>query len=437
MLLAIFNFYECLLITTFVRSYFHMNERFREGYLFLLFFLLGLEISFLNCGIIYKGYYSLIGILTIFTFVFCFSFNHKIEQLLICTWIFCSISAIDNLVVISASVFLPHSFVDLPQQIEHHFGLLLASKIIITLIALVVRKWRKKMMVRLSSVHWSLLLLLASMSFIVLSVVDHALFVREFREREVLIAIISLIVLNLLSQALFIYFVEDSNERTREHLQLQALKSQQNSAEFVKDLNEQVKKLKHDLKHVLGMVSALIKNQQYDEAQTLLVEYTATVNQVALVIQSGNILLDFLLNEKLFQAKTENIQFEPQIQKINYSFISDMDLCIVLGNLLDNAFENCTAKERKVCLEMSIMNQYLRIIVRNKTAGFVLVNNPELKSTKNNKTFHGYGIKSIRSIVKKYDGYLEFTETGDEFSCIILLDLRPDKTKNRPVTTKL
>ena len=437
MVLAIFNFYECLLITTFVRSYFHMNERFREWYLFLLLFLLWLEISILSRGIIYEGYYSLIGILTIFAFVSYFSFNHKIEQLLICTWIFCSISAIDNLVVISASVFLPHSFVALPQQIEHHFGLLLTSKIITTSIALAIRKWRKKMIVRLSFVHWLLLLLLASMPFIVLSVVDHALFVGEFKEREILIAIVSLIVLNLLSQALFICFVEDSNQRTREHLQLQALKSQQNSAEFVQDLNEQVRKLKHDLKHVLGMASTLIKNQQYDEAQSLLADYTATVNQVTLVIQSGNILLDFLLSEKLFQAKTENIQFETLIQKSNYSFISDMDLCIVLGNLLDNAFENCTAKEREVCLEMSVMNQYLRIVVRNKTAGFVLVNNPELKSTKNNKAFHGYGIKSIRSIVEKYDGYLEFTETGDEFSCIILLYLRPDRTKNRPVTTNL
>ena len=430
MVLSVLNFYECFIISSFLGCYLHMNNRYRKRYLFFLVVLLWGEISVLKSGIIYEGYYSFVGIFTIFIYTNIFSLNHRFEQLLICIWIFCGIFTIDNLVLVCASVVLQHSFVDLSQHLEHHFGLILASKVLTTIVALLVHKWRKKMVVHLSSKHWYLLLTITIMTFSVFSIVNHALLERTFNERDILVVIVSLIVLNLSSLVLFLYFVEDSNQHTREHLQLQALKAQQSNAEFVQDLSEQVKKMKHDLKHILKVVSLLIENQQYQEALYLLTDYTETVNRVPFIVQSGNALLDYLLNEKSFQANTDNIYFQMNIQKTDYSFISEMDLCILLGNLLDNAFEHCSRKDKKVYLEMNGVGQYLRMIVRNNIEGSVLTQNPKLKSTKNIRELHGYGIESIRSIVKKYNGYVEFEEKEQEFICIILLYMEPDRTKN-------
>lgn len=113
----------------------------------------------------------------------------------------------------------------------------------------------------------------------------------------------------------------------------------------------------------------------------------------------------------------------------NVSGIDDIDLCNLLGNMLDNAIEAA-----KVCdkgyIEVSINSDEnkLLVIIANSIMQSVLKPNKELASTKQDRERHGYGIKTIKSIAGKYGGVAKFYEEDKMFYCQVLM-YKPDNAK--------
>ena len=108
--------------------------------------------------------------------------------------------------------------------------------------------------------------------------------------------------------------------------------------------------------------------------------------------------------------------------------INAVDIGVLFGNLLDNAIEAAEkTKNRRITVDVQINGTYLSIIVSNSIECSILETNSTLETSKNNKISHGIGIKSIKSIVKKYEGMIQFYEESNEFCCHILLDLNTEK----------
>ena len=422
------NFYECFLISLFVCKYFQMNKRFHKVYMFLLAFVLYVEVSVLNYYIVYEGYYSLLGIFTILMFSRIFTENLFSDQLLISIWIFCFISVINNVVLISTCILTNQSFINLARNVYLYFEVIIISKLLFTILVLALIKAKKNVKILLSRIYWLYLLCGAILSFIIFTVLETALFIGDFGEMDILIALLSLIILNVFMLVLFVHLSKENYKSMRNELLYQAMNQKQTSATYVEELNKQTKKLKHDLKHILGLLRSFLKNGQFDEAEKLLEEYVGAVEGVSSLIQTGHILFDYILNEKQFIAKSKGIHLYVNILNCDYQHIKDVHLCIVLGNLLDNAIENCSMKDREINLEITVIHHYLRIVVKNKIDNPVLSSNPQLNSKKANKNLHGYGIKSIKVITEMYEGKLFFDEDGNEFQCTVLLHMKPITT---------
>ena len=425
MLLELANFYECFFISVFIGNYFQMKKNYHKGYLIVLSLLLYLEIHIINRYLVYCGYFSIIYIITIFIFTFIFSNNSIPEQLFITIGIFCCISTLNNMVLFNISILKNSSFINIARNINEHFEIIIISRILFTIVVWMAIKLRKSTMILLSESYWYILSFVSGVSYIVFSIMQDALFMGVFNNREILIGLVSLIILNISLLILFFRLVNESNNQTRDRLMVIAMKHQQNSAVYAENLNIQTKKLKHDLKHVLNVVGTFLRNKQYQEAEELLAEYLVSVEEVPHIIQTGNTLFDYILYEKQFQAKMEGIQLYVNILNINYCGIKDIHLCMILGNLLDNAIENCSQKERKINLEISKVAQYLKIVVKNKVDENVIANNPNLESSKENKEQHGYGLESVKSIAAIYEGSLLVKEENNEFQSIVLLNMRP------------
>lgn len=97
---------------------------------------------------------------------------------------------------------------------------------------------------------------------------------------------------------------------------------------------------------------------------------------------------------------------------------------MILGNLIDNAIENCSSnyiKQIKINIGEYQNNYYIKI--QNSISKPILKNNPNLKSTKNNSTNHGCGIKNITSLIKKYNGIIDFSEDNYFFIVKIIIPL--------------
>ena len=103
----------------------------------------------------------------------------------------------------------------------------------------------------------------------------------------------------------------------------------------------------------------------------------------------------------------------------------DIDLSILFANLFDNAIDACSNKPEKsmIYLTVGYEKAYLNIVMKNTVEKPVLPHNPDLVTTKKDKTKHGYGLKTVEDIVKKYDGIKKYYEKENWFYADIWLKL--------------
>ena len=104
--------------------------------------------------------------------------------------------------------------------------------------------------------------------------------------------------------------------------------------------------------------------------------------------------------------------------------VSDYDLVTVLGNILDNAVESAyKSKEKHISLKTNKVNTYDSVIVTNSCDFHPESTDGELRTTKEDKKAHGLGIKSVKKILKKYKGDLEweFDSKNKQFTTTVIL----------------
>ena len=104
-----------------------------------------------------------------------------------------------------------------------------------------------------------------------------------------------------------------------------------------------------------------------------------------------------------------------------------MDLCSIFGNALDNAFESVKqiSNEEKELLRLQFSQKnFLIIRFENYYENELLFDKGNFITTKKDHYSHGYGIKSIKSIIKKYDGNVRITTENNWFRLVILIPLK-------------
>lgn len=165
-----------------------------------------------------------------------------------------------------------------------------------------------------------------------------------------------------------------------------------------------------------------------DEEKTR--EYLLTLNDdlttVDTVIKTGNVMIDAILNSKLSLIKSKGIEVSAKAVVPETLAISEIDLCTVIGNLLDNAMEACLrqneGEERFIRVFIGILKEQLYISVYNSLGGEVKKNNKKYISTKGSKN-HGFGLMRVDSIVEKYEGYINRQNEEGVFATEVMLPL--------------
>lgn len=202
------------------------------------------------------------------------------------------------------------------------------------------------------------------------------------------------------------------------------LEAQQNFAVETRERYSEMKTLRHDVKHYLSTAAELISDGQHEKAKSYIENViNEKINSAVIGVNTGSAVIDAVINRRLAICAEKKIEVKCLIDT---QFVSenDIDVSILLSNLLDNAITGCTNSEAPE-IELIIVNKksFTYITVKNSISGPVLKNNPGLKTNKPDKSVHGFGIKSINNIAKKYDGSANFTEENEKFSAEIWLNL--------------
>lgn len=179
----------------------------------------------------------------------------------------------------------------------------------------------------------------------------------------------------------------------------------------IRSLHQSVRQLKHDMKNHLMVLASYLNSRDYEAAKAYTSEIMDKLNLMHSYIETGNSLLNHILNEKLELARSYGISVSAEIETLSFARMRSIDFSALLTNLLDNSIE-ASKKEPAGELFLHIFQErgYDAVSIKNKIGKSVLEENPDLHSTKEDKEQHGIGISQIKEIVAAYDGICDFYE---------------------------
>ena len=192
----------------------------------------------------------------------------------------------------------------------------------------------------------------------------------------------------------------------------------------VETMYKQMRRWRHDYRNHIAAMKAYAEDGNLEAIKKYLDELDSDLSTVDTVIKTGNAMADAILNSKISLAKSTGIEVKATAYIPVALKISDLDLCVIVGNLFDNAIEASLAlpeEKRLIRVYMDMKETQLYISFTNFTAGKKLLKSNGLFSSTKRSGSHGFGLISIDEVVNKYGGYLSRNSEDGAFTTEILL----------------
>lgn len=375
-------------------------------------------------------YEGLIGIVySIYILVFSLIFLHG----KVVTKIF--ISILTNLCLISVNA-LVASLISLvfknnleliytEKTLSRFLMIVIVQSLLLFIFSLILKIFKKKNM-SLGKTEWLFILIIFIISFLSIAAIHITLQKNNLPEQYIGILMTAELGFILINIVCFFMMSKLSNSHKATE-ELFVMKQQEEMrkqyVENVKYRYDEIKRIRHDMKQSYTVLETLLIENRTLEAIEYIREGRSTISKTEVLVDVGNDFVNSILNSKLGAAKQFGIEVICSSVK-DISGINAVDLCTLLGNLLDNAIEaakQCLPEKRLIEVKITDSNGKLIIQVTNSIKCSVLNVNGELLSTKNNPLEHGFGVKSIRLIAKKYSGTVNYFEEDGTLSCQVML----------------
>ena len=205
-------------------------------------------------------------------------------------------------------------------------------------------------------------------------------------------------------------------------------KKEQEQYELSKETIALINQKCHDLKHQIRAIRYMNK----EEIDDYIEEIEESVQIFESIVKTGNEVLDTILTEKSLYCRERGIVVSCMADGSQMEFINTIDLYAILGNALDNAIEAVEKfkdqEKRQIDVMIYRQQQFLVINIINPTKEKLVYEEELPKTTKKDSLHHGFGLWSIRYMVKKYDGNLNVSDEDGCFSLKILMPI-PEKIR--------
>ena len=181
---------------------------------------------------------------------------------------------------------------------------------------------------------------------------------------------------------------------------------------------------RHDYHNHMQVMKAQLALGNTEEMGAYLDQLERELDRVDTFVRSGNLMVDAILNSKLTLARRQEVAVNCSAKAPERLSVEDVDLCVILGNLLDNALEACAQVEK----EKRFLRLYLTV---NKSQLYFSVQNaakeePDFEASRyisRKRGNHGLGMKRVKAAVDKYDGYLNLANEPGIFAAEVTMPL--------------
>lgn len=178
----------------------------------------------------------------------------------------------------------------------------------------------------------------------------------------------------------------------------------------------------HDLKHQIALIRSAEGKRQFDESVRALED---TINEYNTVIETGNESIDVVLTEKNIHCSIKGIKFSYIIDGALFSFLTEMEIYALFGNVLENAIEGAervAEGERFISLKAARRGDMAVLLVENSYANALTYREDGLPETnKPESHHHGFGLRSVRDIAERHGGGLSIRAEDGVFRLTLTL----------------
>lgn len=233
-----------------------------------------------------------------------------------------------------------------------------------------------------------------------------------------------LLVVNIIS----LFLLQDSlakDEKIRlSEIQIESKQNQLQAFRDMQSLYERQGRKLHDYKKQLGTVGELLKIGDVDAAIDFTEQLTKSIAVEMSEVNVGHPVVNAVLNQQYRVAKSEDIGMSFIVGDMHDIRLSDDDIVVVMGNLLENAIHECQKIKslgRMVSVQVKLVEKDSKMIftVRNPVVQKVEIEDNRVKNNSNNG--HGIGLSNVLDVVEKYDGSFAISCDDKEFTAVVII----------------
>ena len=395
--------------------------------------ILFLELSFVNFIVPFEGIGIIISILIIYIYSLINLKGTFMQKMFWSIFVMLLIMGITIVVLSIEGCIIGKGYLNLVIQkdLYRFVGVVIIQIVLFYLTRFMIKRTKKDSTYSLKWNEWFVLLIIPvisifTMSFVSLIIINIEDQLSPMQHIFSILSILGILMTNSLVYVLYVNMQKDHAKQLEYSILQQAFRSQEKSVEETKILYQSVRSIRHDLKQHFQVALTMLHSGKINEAVDYMEKYNDTVlDGISNKVFCDNDVVNYIINSKSKICSDRHIKIYIYIANEIPEF-SDLDLCVLLGNALDNAIEGVSGEgNNEIYLELRNVDNFFMISVKNTIINSVLEDNPNLISKKNEKEVHGLGILSMKEVVQKYNGSIEFYESDNKFCCDMLLDI-PD-----------
>ena len=240
----------------------------------------------------------------------------------------------------------------------------------------------------------------------------------------------SMFVVGMISYYILVKIMEQTRQNTvlQEKIRTsqEVLEMQRQHYQLLTNRIQEARAIRHDFHHHLLAMQAYLDGKQYEQLTDYLSLYAREFSSPSQAPLCRHYLADAVLQHYQSQANEQGCEFRTYVDIPPQLSISDLDLCIVLGNLLENALEGnrrLPPDEQMLHLHLKRQGEMLILTLDNRFDGSLHYREGTLLSHKRGGAVEGIGLQSVRAIAEKYQGVLRIEPNANVFKVSVMLTL--------------
>lgn len=229
--------------------------------------------------------------------------------------------------------------------------------------------------------------------------------------------VLNVLVVYVLDTVIARYLLQHENAQLQKQMDYQ-------DANYEKTVNnfKKIKSIIHDTNQQFLYVAECIDRDKIDEAKEHICITLNKIEEAYHRVNTGNLVIDALVTNALNIGQANGIRVDTELYMFDRIFpIERYDLCVVIGNMLDNAIEASkkvqVAEDRHISVHIRSSEIALFIRIRNHADREIT----DLHSRKSNSDYHGFGLINIKRICEKYGGHMTIETSSQTFDNMVVL----------------